>query len=54
MRGVHKAYGDLHVLTGLGRGVERGDVVVVIRPSDGGKSTSSGASTRWEGESGLI
>jgi polar amino acid transport system ATP-binding protein len=36
---VHKSFGKLHVLRGLSMSVGRGDVVCVIGPSGGGKST---------------
>jgi ABC-type polar amino acid transport system ATPase subunit len=36
---VHKSFGDLEVLRGVSLSVERGDVVCVIGPSGGGKST---------------
>jgi polar amino acid transport system ATP-binding protein len=39
LEGVHKWFGDLHVLKGIDLGIERGQVVVVIGPSGGGKST---------------
>ena len=37
--GVHKFYGDLHVLRGIDLEVRRGQVVVVVGPSGSGKST---------------
>jgi polar amino acid transport system ATP-binding protein len=37
--GVHKSFGDLHVLKGIDMSVERGQVVCVIGPSGSGKST---------------
>jgi polar amino acid transport system ATP-binding protein len=37
--GVHKSFGDLHVLRGIDLCVERGQVVCVIGPSGSGKST---------------
>lgn len=39
LEGVHKWYGDLHVLKGIDLEIERGQVTVVIGPSGGGKST---------------
>ena len=39
LEGVHKSFGDLHVLRGVDLEVDRGGVVCVIGPSGGGKST---------------
>jgi len=39
LRGVEKSYGDNVVLRGVDLAVSRGDVVAVIGPSGGGKST---------------
>jgi ABC-type polar amino acid transport system ATPase subunit len=39
MRGVHKRYGQLEVLKGIDLRVDPADVLVVIGPSGGGKST---------------
>jgi polar amino acid transport system ATP-binding protein len=39
LEGVHKRFGDLHVLRGVDLSVNRGGVVCVIGPSGGGKST---------------
>ncbi|MGH2753860.1 MAG: amino acid ABC transporter ATP-binding protein [Actinomycetota bacterium] len=39
IQGVHKWFGDLHVLKGIDINIEIGQVVVVIGPSGSGKST---------------
>jgi polar amino acid transport system ATP-binding protein len=39
LSGVHKSFGDLHVLRGIDLCVEQGQVVCVIGPSGSGKST---------------
>ena len=36
---LHKSYGELHVLKGVNQTVEKGEVVSIIGPSGGGKST---------------
>ncbi len=36
---LHKKFGDLHVLRGVNTVIKKGEVVVVIGPSGGGKST---------------
>ena len=36
---LHKSFGDLHVLTGVSETIHRGEVVSIIGPSGGGKST---------------
>ena len=36
---LHKSFGDLHVLTGVSETVHKGEVVSIIGPSGGGKST---------------
>ena len=38
-RGIHKHFGQTHVLKGVDLTVEKGEVVVIIGPSGGGKST---------------
>lgn len=39
VRGVHKYFGDLHVLRGVSLEVNKADVLVLIGPSGSGKST---------------
>jgi polar amino acid transport system ATP-binding protein len=39
LEGVHKSFGDLHVLRGIDLRVDRGAVLCVIGPSGSGKST---------------
>src|SRR5678815_3665532 len=39
LEGVNKHFGDLHVLRDINLSVGRGEVVVIIGPSGGGKST---------------
>ena len=36
---LHKSFGDLHVLTGVNETIRKGEVVSIIGPSGGGKST---------------
>ena len=36
---LHKSFGELHVLKGVSQTVEKGEVVSIIGPSGGGKST---------------
>jgi glutamate transport system ATP-binding protein len=46
--GVNKWFGDLHVLKDINQTIHRGEVVVVIGPSGGGKSTLCRAINRLE------
>lgn len=39
VRGLHKRFGDLHVLKGVDLQVNQGDVLIIIGPSGSGKST---------------
>lgn len=39
VEGLHKSFGDLHVLKGIDENIKKGEVVVVIGPSGSGKST---------------
>jgi polar amino acid transport system ATP-binding protein len=39
LEGLHKSFGDLHVLKGIDLKVDRGSVVCVLGPSGSGKST---------------
>ena len=39
IEGLHKSFGDLHVLKGIDLEVHRGEVVVLLGPSGSGKST---------------
>ena len=36
---LHKSFGNLHVLTGVNQSIHKGEVVSIIGPSGGGKST---------------
>ncbi|WP_371502970.1 amino acid ABC transporter ATP-binding protein [Kitasatospora sp. NBC_00374] len=48
LRGVNKHFGELHVLQDIDLTIARGEVVVVIGPSGGGKSTLCRAINRLE------
>ncbi|MFD0853844.1 amino acid ABC transporter ATP-binding protein, partial [Actinomadura adrarensis] len=48
MEHVNKHFGDLHVLRDINLTVDRGEVVVVIGPSGGGKSTLCRSINRLE------
>ena len=39
VRGVHKFFGDLHVLRGIDLDIAAGEVCVILGPSGSGKST---------------
>jgi glutamate transport system ATP-binding protein len=48
LEGVNKWFGELHVLKDINQTIHRGEVVVVIGPSGGGKSTLCRAINRLE------
>ncbi|RJL26526.1 amino acid ABC transporter ATP-binding protein [Bailinhaonella thermotolerans] len=48
LEGVQKHFGSLHVLRDINLNIDRGEVVVVIGPSGGGKSTLCRAINRLE------
>lgn len=55
MRNAKKAFGALEVLKGVSLKVEKGEVVSVIGPSGGGKSTMLRCATLLEcGETGYL
>ena len=48
MKDIHKSFGDLEVLKGIDLTVNKGEVVAVIGPSGGGKSTLLRCATTLE------
>ena len=48
MKNIHKSFGSLNVLKGIDLTVEKGEVVAVIGPSGGGKSTLLRCATTLE------
>lgn len=48
MKNIHKSFGDLEVLKGINLDVNKGEVVAVIGPSGGGKSTLLRCATTLE------
>jgi polar amino acid transport system ATP-binding protein len=52
LRGLHKSFGDLEVLTGIDLTIDEGEVVCVIGPSGSGKSTMLRCVNRLEEPSG--
>lgn len=48
MKDIHKSFGDLEVLKGINLTVNKGEVVAVIGPSGGGKSTLLRCATTLE------
>ena len=48
MKGIYKSFGDLNVLKGIDLKVAKGEVVAVIGPSGGGKSTLLRCATTLE------
>lgn len=48
MKNIHKSFGDLEVLKGINLTVNKGEVVAVIGPSGGGKSTLLRCATTLE------
>ena len=48
MKNIHKSFGDLQVLKGIDLEVNKGEVVAVIGPSGGGKSTLLRCATTLE------
>ncbi len=39
VKGLHKSFGDLHILKGIDEFIEKGEKVVIVGPSGSGKST---------------
>lgn len=39
IRDLHKSYGETYVLKGINLEIEKGQIVAIIGPSGGGKST---------------
>jgi polar amino acid transport system ATP-binding protein len=52
LRGLHKSFGDLEVLTGIDLTIDEGEVVCVIGPSGSGKSTMLRCVNRLEEPTG--
>ena len=48
MKDIHKSFGKLEVLSGINLEVKRGEVVAIIGPSGGGKSTLLRCATTLE------
>lgn len=48
MKNIHKSFGDLQVLKGINLEVNKGEVIAVIGPSGGGKSTLLRCATTLE------